>query len=157
MPTEVPDATEASEATALLARVPYGRLAATLRALPFVAPARHVVLPDGLLLRMHRGLGYHRACSGTVVAYGADNLTQQNVDAASGSVWSVQCIGTATIVRPTDEERALFGPPPPLVDGERFDAVHLRLVPELTTVHRLGPGSGPSTERQGHHVASTII
>ncbi|MGQ4514905.1 pyridoxamine 5'-phosphate oxidase family protein [Streptomyces sp. DW26H14] len=154
MPTEAPDATEA---TALLARVPYGRLAATLRALPFVAPARHVVLPGALLLRMHAGLGYHRACSGTVVAYGADNLTRASAEQAAGSFWSVQCIGTATIVRPPGEERALFGPAPPSADGERFEPVYLRLVPELTTVHRFGPTSDNSGERHSQHVASTII
>jgi hypothetical protein len=156
MPTDAPDATEA---TTLLASVPYGRLAATLRALPFVAPARHVVLPDGLLLRMHMGLGYHRACSGTVVAYGADNLATEPAGAASApaSGWSVQCIGTATIARATDEERALFGPVPLLVDGERFEPVYLRLVPELTSVHRVDHGPGGAGERQGQHVASTII
>ncbi|MBP0457455.1 pyridoxamine 5'-phosphate oxidase family protein [Streptomyces montanisoli] len=152
MPTEAPDVTEA---TALLARVPYGRLAATLRAMPFVAPARHVVLPGALLLRMHAGLGYHRACSGSVVAYGADNLAPGSAAQDQEPRWSVQCIGTAVTVRPTDEESALFGPEPLLVDGERFDAVYLRIVPRLTSVHRLLPrGSG---ERPSEHAASTTI
>ncbi|MCF3965470.1 pyridoxamine 5'-phosphate oxidase family protein [Streptomyces fuscigenes] len=156
MPTEAPDATEA---IALLASVPHGRLAATLRALPFVAPARHVVLPDAVLLRMHMGLGYHRACSGTVVAYGADNLTGRPPGPAGAPEpgWSVQCIGTATIVRATDEQRALFGPPPLRVDGEPFEPVYLRLVPELTSIHRMEPAPGGFGERQGQHAVSTII
>ncbi|GAA3736879.1 pyridoxamine 5'-phosphate oxidase family protein [Streptomyces tremellae] len=156
------DAPLTAEATALLARVPYGKLAATLRALPFVAPARHVVLQDALLLRMHRGLGYHRACAGTVVAYGADNLAPRPGDRDR---WSVQCIGTASIVRPTEAEEALFGAADGLVDGEPFDPVYLRLVPELSTVHRLMPeyGADPpatltdSAARPDRHAASSTI
>ncbi|MEW2548027.1 pyridoxamine 5'-phosphate oxidase family protein [Streptomyces sp. NPDC047002] len=156
------DAPLTAEATALLARVPYGKLAATLRALPFVAPARHVVLPDALLLRMHRGLGYHRACAGTVVAYGADDLAPRPGDSDR---WSVQCIGTASIVRPPQAEEALFGEAGGVVDGEPFDPVYLRLVPELTTVHHLLPGHGTgapaaptaSTARPDRHAASSTI
>ncbi|MFD9878524.1 hypothetical protein, partial [[Kitasatospora] papulosa] len=59
----------------LLGSVRYGRLAISMRALPFLAVARHLVIEDRVVLRMHRGLGFHESCDGSVVAYGADNFT----------------------------------------------------------------------------------
>lgn len=84
----------------LLRRVSYGRVATSMRAMPFVAPARHVVAGGSVLLRMHAGLGYHRACGAGVVAYGADNFSSDEVDR-----WSVQFTGTAEIIEPTAPER----------------------------------------------------
>jgi hypothetical protein len=84
-----------------------------------------------------------------VVAYGADNLTSDNMESGRQTLWSVQCIGTATILRPTPEERALFGAEPRMVDGERFDPVYLRLSRDLTTVHILDYPA----DRQGQHAA----
>lgn len=152
MPTEAltPDAAE------LLGRVPYGRLAATLHAMPFVVPARHALVHGTLLLRMHAGLGYHRAGSGTVVAYGVDNLHVLPAVPHEGSparLWSVQCIGRATTVEPSEEERALLGTEPAHVDGDRFAPVFLRLNPELTSVHTLDY----APERPSQHAASTTI
>ncbi|WP_442817184.1 pyridoxamine 5'-phosphate oxidase family protein [Streptomyces sp. NBC_01334] len=72
----------------LLARTQYGRVAASLRAMPFLACARHIVVDGRLLLRMHRGHGYHRACAGHVVAYGSDNLDRARPGSAEGR-WSV--------------------------------------------------------------------
>ncbi|XUL99309.1 pyridoxamine 5'-phosphate oxidase family protein [Streptomyces venezuelae ATCC 10712] len=131
----------------LLSRVSYGRVATSIRAMPFVVPARHIVADGRVLLRMHRGLGYHRACNGSVVAYGADNLGSE-----AEHVWSVQFTGTAEIVEPTDRERAAFGPEPVQVDGEPFTPVFMRIEPQFVTVHELDysgrSGTGtPSGER----------
>lgn len=129
----------------LLGRVSYGRVATSMRAMPFVAPARHVVADGRVLLRMHRGLGYHRACNGSVVAYGADNF-----ESGTERIWSVQFTGTAEIVEPTAEELAAFGPEPVQVDGEPFTPVFLRIEPQFVTVHELdysGRPEGRSAER----------
>ncbi|MFB7515562.1 pyridoxamine 5'-phosphate oxidase family protein [Streptomyces sp. NPDC056144] len=116
----------------LLGRVSYGRVATSMRAMPFVAPARHVVSDGRVVIRMHRGLGYHRACNGSVVAYGADNFSS-----GAGRIWSVQFTGTAEIVEPTEAELAAFGPEPRTVDDEPFVAVYLRIEPQFVTVHEL--------------------
>lgn len=145
MPTSEAPAMSADEVRAieLLGRVAYGRVATSMRAMPFVAPARHVVADGRVLLRMHRGLGYHRACNGSVVAYGADNC-----DSGAEHIWSVQFTGTAEIVEPTAEERAAFGPEPVRVDGEPFTPVFLRIEPQFVTVHELDYSERPE-ERSG--------
>ncbi|MEV6330325.1 pyridoxamine 5'-phosphate oxidase family protein [Streptomyces sp. NPDC051909] len=142
---------EEIRAIELLNRVAYGRLATSMRAMPFVAPARHVVAGGRVLIRLHRGLGYHRACNGSVVAYGADNL-----HSGEEHLWSVQFTGTAEIIEPTAEERAAFGTEPTTVDGEPFEPVYMRVEPQFVTVHTLDHPAGqsaPSTGRQLHHVA----
>lgn len=148
--------TDEIRAIELLSRVSYGRVATSMRAMPFVAPARHIVTDGRVLLRLHRGLGYHRACNGSVVAYGADNFSS-----GSASLWSVQFTGTAEIVEPTAEELAAFGTEPELVDGEAFDPVYMRIEPQFVTVHALDyasetPVTRPaahSVRRHLHHVA----
>ncbi|MEU3500399.1 pyridoxamine 5'-phosphate oxidase family protein [Streptomyces hundungensis] len=135
---------EEARAIELLGRVPHGRVATSMRALPFVAPARHVVVDDRVLLRLHAGLGYHHACLGSVVAYGADNLST-----GEPHVWSVQFTGTAEPFEPTPEQRGLFGADPRAVDGEPFDPVYMRIEPQFATVHSLDY----STERRLQHVA----
>ncbi|MFJ3584573.1 pyridoxamine 5'-phosphate oxidase family protein [Streptomyces sp. NPDC090127] len=136
--------TEEIRAIELLSRVSYGRVATSMRAMPFVAPARHIVDDGRVLLRMHRGLGYHRACAGSVVAYGADNF-----DSGAENLWSVQFTGTAEVVEPTEEQLAAFGPAPQVVDGEPFDPVFMRVEPQFVTVHQLDY----TTERHLRHVA----
>ncbi|WHM37809.1 pyridoxamine 5'-phosphate oxidase family protein [Streptomyces sp. BPTC-684] len=136
--------TEERRAIALLRRVPYGRIATSVRALPFIAPARHLVVDDRVVLRVHAGLGYHHACLGSVVAYGADNL-----GADDGDLWSVQFTGTAEPFDPTPDELELFGPAPHHVDGEPFEPVYLRIEPQFVTVHSLDY----STERHLRHAA----
>lgn len=121
----------------LLGRVPYGRLATSMRALPFLTVARHIVIDGRVVLRLHSGLGCHDACDGTVVAYGADNF---NAAASAGSddLWSVQFTGPARIIEPTCAQRERFGPLPVEVNGEPFVPSYLRLEPHFVTVHTLG-------------------
>ncbi|MFD8644019.1 pyridoxamine 5'-phosphate oxidase family protein [Streptomyces zaomyceticus] len=148
--------TEEIRAVELISRVSYGRVATSMRAMPFVAPARHIVSDGRVLLRLHRGLGYHRACNGSVVAYGADNF-----NSGSEHLWSVQFTGTAEIVEPTEAELAAFGTEPERVDGEPFDPVYMRIEPQFVTVHALDyasetPATRPaprSVRRHLHHVA----
>lgn len=128
----------------LLAAGTHGRLSMSLRALPFSAPARHVVADDNnLLLRLHGGYGYHRACDGNVIGYGAQDLT------GGGHGWSVQLVGTARVARPSARERRRLGPAPRFADGEPYDPVWLRVVPRFATVHTLGDGTAPPRERPG--------
>ncbi|MFD3661612.1 pyridoxamine 5'-phosphate oxidase family protein [Streptomyces sp. NPDC058659] len=129
--------TEEIRAIELLGRVSYGRVATSMRAMPFVAPARHIVTDGRVLIRMHRGLGYHRACNGSVVAYGADNF-----NSGAEKIWSVQFTGTAEIVEPTEEQRAAFGPEPRTVDDEPFEPVYMRIEPQFVTVHELDYSTG---------------
>ncbi|MEU6030605.1 pyridoxamine 5'-phosphate oxidase family protein [Streptomyces tauricus] len=122
-------------AAGLLGRVAHGRVAASVRALPFLAPARHIVVADRLLLRMHKGHGHHRVCAGSVVAYGADNLASAP---AGTERWSVHIVGWCERAEPTDTQLERFGPGPLRVDGGPFEAVYLEIAPSLATVHSLG-------------------
>ncbi|TXS30598.1 pyridoxamine 5'-phosphate oxidase family protein [Streptomyces sp. ms191] len=139
--------TEEIRAIELLTGVSYGRVATSMRAMPFVAPARHIVDEGRVLLRLHRGLGYHRACAGSVVAYGADNL-----NSGSENLWSVQFTGTAEVVEPTEEQLAAFGPAPRTVDGEPFDPVYMRIEPRFVTVHALDYAAGSLGEHAGERI-----
>ncbi|WP_371677692.1 pyridoxamine 5'-phosphate oxidase family protein [Streptomyces sp. NBC_01276] len=123
---------EELHAIELLRRVPYGRVATSMRALPFLALARHIVVDGEVVLRMHAGFGYHQACNGSVVSYGADNSNSPDPH-----LWSVQFTGTARIVEPTTAELELFGPTPHFADGTVFDPVYMRIEPQLVTVHTL--------------------
>ena len=109
----------------LLARTDHGRVATTLDALPFLAPARHIVADERLLLRMPRSQGHHHACVDRVVAYGADNLDSAGPD---DDLWSVQVVGTCEPHEPTAEQVERFGP-------ARDSMVYLRIEPRLSTVH----------------------
>lgn len=120
----------------LLGRVPYGRLATSMRALPILAVARHIVVDGRVVLRMHSGLGYHEACNGTVVAYGADNFNAAP-SGDDGELWSVQFTGPAKIVHPTPEQRERFGAVPVQVNGEPFAPAYLGVDPHFVSVHTL--------------------
>ncbi|MEK8171709.1 hypothetical protein NKH77_27130 [Streptomyces sp. M19] len=88
---------------------------------------------EAVLLQLHRGHGYHTACHGNVIAYGADaesapaagldpnagldatGLDATGLDPAAGlgGVWSAQFVGTAWLVTPTPPNCACSGPPAP--------------------------------------------
>ncbi|WP_274560648.1 pyridoxamine 5'-phosphate oxidase family protein [Streptomyces spiramyceticus] len=123
---------EELRAIELLRRVPYGRVATSMRALPFLAVARHIVVNGRVLLRTHAGFNHHQACNGSVVAYGADNFNSGAAD-----MWSVQFTGTAEVFEPSHAELELFGRGPHSVDGEPFEPVHMRIEPQFVTVHSL--------------------
>ncbi|MFD5078769.1 pyridoxamine 5'-phosphate oxidase family protein [Streptomyces sp. NPDC058371] len=129
--------TDEQLAVDLLGRTDYGRAATSMRALPFLAFARHIVVDGRVLLRMHRGCGYHRACAGSVVAYGSDNLGSAR---PGENLWSVQIVGQCEVIEPTAAQLELFGPAPHLVDGEPFEPVHLAIDPQFATVHSTDGG-----------------
>ncbi|MCM2578036.1 pyridoxamine 5'-phosphate oxidase family protein [Streptomyces meridianus] len=131
-----PEPTGAVEERALelLSATSHGRLSMSLRALPFSALARHAVSGDGVLLRLHRGHGYHHACDGNVVAYGADAVT------LDGHGWAVQFVGTARLTHPAGHELELLGRAPVLADGAHYEPAYLRVEPRFATVHTLGGG-----------------
>ncbi|ARF56323.1 pyridoxamine 5'-phosphate oxidase family protein [Streptomyces gilvosporeus] len=116
----------------LLSRTPYGRVSASRRALPFTTVTRHLLIDGQLVLRLHRGYGYHQALDGSVVAYEADNI-----NSGASDTWSVQFTGTARVFEPTLGERAPFGRTPRLADGVPFDPVFLRIEPQFVTLHQL--------------------
>lgn len=136
------DRAEKLRAIELLGSVRYGRLAMSMRALPFLAVARHLVIEGRVLLRMHRGLGFHESCDGSVIAYGADNF---NFPEPSGrdDLWSVQFTGPVEIVNPASDQRERFGTGPSEVNGEHFDPVYLRLDPRLAHMHTLAFDATP--------------
>ncbi|WP_405861688.1 pyridoxamine 5'-phosphate oxidase family protein [Streptomyces sp. NBC_01515] len=121
----------------LLSRTDHGRVATTLRALPFLAFASHIVQDGRLLLRMPRSHGYHHACVGSVVAYGADNLGSAG---PGEGLWSVQVVGACESYDPTADQVERFGPVPATVDGESYEPVYLRIEPQLSTVHSADGG-----------------
>ncbi|MFI8434129.1 pyridoxamine 5'-phosphate oxidase family protein [Streptomyces sp. NPDC079020] len=133
---------EELHAIELLGRVPYGRLATSMRALPFLAVARHIVVGDRILLRMHSGFGYHEACNGSVVAYGADNFNAAT-STDGGNLWSVQFTGPAEIVHPRPDLRELFGTAPTTVNGEPFEPAFLSLDPHFASEHTLDFRASP--------------
>ncbi|MCI3274788.1 pyridoxamine 5'-phosphate oxidase family protein [Streptomyces cylindrosporus] len=132
-------------AVELLARTDYGRVATSMRALPFLAFARHIVADGRVLLRLPRSCGYHRACAGSVVAYGADNLSSAR---PGESLWSVQVVGECAAHEPTAAETERFGPMPRLVDGEPYEPVYLSVEPQFGTVHSIDGG----LERHFEHI-----
>ncbi|MFE7119270.1 pyridoxamine 5'-phosphate oxidase family protein [Streptomyces sp. NPDC057654] len=117
----------------LLGRTPYGRVSVSMRALPFVTVARHIVVGGHVMLRLHGGFGYAQACDGSVVAYGADNIGD-----GDAQVWTVQFVGTAKIFTPGTRELELFGGAPRTADGAPFDPTYLCVEPQFITVHHLG-------------------
>ncbi|MFI0978085.1 pyridoxamine 5'-phosphate oxidase family protein [Streptomyces sp. NPDC021093] len=135
---------DSRRAIQLLTSVPYGRVATSMRALPFLAVARHVVVDGGILLRMHAGYGYHQACNGSVVAYETDNF-----NSGDSQLWSVQATGEARIVEPTPAGLKLFGPGPAEVEGKPFEAVHMRIDPQFFLVHTLQGSCGRTLQHAG--------
>ncbi|WP_328318593.1 pyridoxamine 5'-phosphate oxidase family protein [Streptomyces sp. NBC_00388] len=123
---------EEQRAIALLGRVSYGRVAASMRALPFLAIARHIVADDCVILRLHAGDGHHEACAGSVVAYAADNLSS-----GDAHIWSVQFTGTAELTVPAPADVARFDTAPAEVNGAPYEAVYLRIRPQFATVDRM--------------------
>jgi nitroimidazol reductase NimA-like FMN-containing flavoprotein (pyridoxamine 5'-phosphate oxidase superfamily) len=128
---------EREAALAMLAAVPYGRLAVTREALPHVTVTRHVVADGQIILRTHRGWGVHRAGDGAVVAYEADNAATAQPDA-----WVAHITGTASACTPSEAQRALFGGLPLSADGEPFEPVYLRIEPRYASSYRVCRAEG---------------
>ncbi|MDH6451487.1 hypothetical protein M2156_004175 [Streptomyces sp. SAI-149] len=126
-----------SSVVGLLARTHHGRVATSVRALPLLAFARHIVADGRILLRMPRSVGHHRACAGSVVAYGSDNLSSAR---PGESLWAAQVVGECVRYEPSAAEVERFGPAPGLVDGEPYEPVYLSVQPQFGTVHSTDDG-----------------
>ncbi|MFE2992190.1 pyridoxamine 5'-phosphate oxidase family protein [Streptomyces sp. NPDC059262] len=107
-------------------------MATSMRVLPFLASARHLVADGRVVLRLHKGYGYHQACAGSVVAYGAGDL---NNDAPADGHWSVQFVGTCEAVEPAPGELDLFGQAPASPTGS----------PSTPPICGSSPSSSPCT------------
>ncbi|MEU2851085.1 pyridoxamine 5'-phosphate oxidase family protein [Streptomyces syringium] len=139
------EATDERRALDLLARTPYGRASVSMRALPFVTVARHIVVDapaspssspsSRVLLRLHGGFGYAQACDGSVVAYSADNLSGRQE--GDEDVWTVQFVGMARLFTPSAAEIELFGRPPRTADGVPFHPEYLCIEPQFISLHHL--------------------
>ncbi|MEV6668745.1 pyridoxamine 5'-phosphate oxidase family protein [Streptomyces sp. NPDC051162] len=134
-PTGPNDDYDEYRALELLAGMPYGRLSVSMRALPFVTVARHIVSGRSVVLRMHAGYGYAQACDGNVVAYGADNLSNRRE--GDEDVRTVQFVGTARLFTPSPAELELFGRAPRTADDAPFVPEYLCIEPQFITLHRL--------------------
>lgn len=135
----MPSPSDPQLALGLLARTCHGRAATSMRALPFLAFARHIVVDGRVLLRMPGNCGYQQACVGSVVAYGTDNLSSAR---PGDSVWTVQVVGWCEAYEPTAAELELFGPAPARVDGVPFEPAYLRVEPQFGVVHGVDDGPG---------------
>lgn len=113
----------------LVAAVRYGRLALSRHAMPYIAVARHVVVEDHVLIRLHRGWDIHGACDGSVVGYQADNL-----NTVTDSIWAVHLTGTARVIPAPENADEIFGPLPSFVDEQAFEPVYLRIDPQFVDV-----------------------
>ncbi len=129
----------------LLSRTPYGRVAVSMRALPFVTVARHIVVDGRVVLRLHGGFGYAQACDGSVVAYGADNLADR--EEGDESVWTVQFVGMARRYVPGPADLEAFGRAPVAADSTPFVPEYLCIEPQFITMHHL---EGVPARRPAH-------
>ncbi|KAB7848378.1 pyridoxamine 5'-phosphate oxidase family protein [Streptomyces mobaraensis] len=135
VPPAAPPATDEHRALELLGRAPYGHLSVTLRALPFVITTRHIVSDGRVLVRLHGGYGYSRACDGSVIAYNADNFGGR--EDGDENVWHVQFVGTARRFTPEPAELLRFGPAPRAADNAPFLPEYLCIEPQFITLHHL--------------------
>ena len=131
---------EELHAVELLGRVPYGPPAASLRGMPFLALARHIVTAGRVPLRPHANL---RPPAGMLRQRGGVRRGQPRLRAAE--LRSVHNTGTAETVRPTDEELECLGPCP-RIDDQEFRPAYLRIEPRFVTVHTMDQ-SGEQPER----------
>ncbi|GAA2271950.1 pyridoxamine 5'-phosphate oxidase family protein [Streptomyces atrovirens] len=120
------------ECLRLLAKVPFGRIVYTRRALPAVLPVNFSLdADDAVLLRTAAGSELVRAIDGAVVAFEADD-----VDAARQSGWNVVVTGPATVVTdPAEHERLSRTGPVSWVPS--VQEVFVRIEPELVTGREL--------------------
>lgn len=117
------------ESLRLLHRAPVGRIVYTVRALPAIVPASHLVDDGAVVVRTHIGL----ECAGSVVAYQADQI-----DAHARIGWSVTVTGVARRVLDRDELAGYESRLAPLIEAHAVETI--RIYPEIVTGYRLVNG-----------------
>lgn len=117
------------ESLRLLGQVPIGRIVYTVRALPAIVPASHLVDDGAVVVRTHIGA----ECAGSVVAYQADQI-----DAHALTGWSVTVTGVARRVLDPDELSDYEARLTPLISAPALDTI--RIYPEIVIGYRLVNG-----------------
>lgn len=112
------------ESLRLLTSAPHGRIVYTVRALPAIVPARHLVDDGMVVVRTHVAA----ECVGSVVAYEADSI--------NGDTWSVTVTGVARRVPDADELARYESELTPLVSAPGIEVI--RILPEIIAGFRLG-------------------
>jgi nitroimidazol reductase NimA-like FMN-containing flavoprotein (pyridoxamine 5'-phosphate oxidase superfamily) len=78
---------------ALLAPGGYGRVAATMKAVPIIIPVSFILVGEDLVLRLGSDEGLSRAVANSVVAFETDHLGSDG-----RALWGVQVTGVARMV-----------------------------------------------------------
>jgi nitroimidazol reductase NimA-like FMN-containing flavoprotein (pyridoxamine 5'-phosphate oxidase superfamily) len=93
------------ECRELLASQRIGRVSVTSDALPVIAPVNYVLDGNSVVFRTRRDGMLAQACNDAVIAFEIDELA---ADGSGG--WSVNVVGIATLLGPSEHVRALsFG------------------------------------------------
>lgn len=111
------------ESLRLLTGAPHGRIVFTVRALPAIVPARHLVDDGMIVVRTHVAAD----CVGAVVAYEADSINEDS--------WTVTVTGVARRVADDDERTRYEAELAPLVSAPGVEVI--RIYPEIITGFRL--------------------
>ncbi len=125
MPRHLSELTRA-ESLRLLGATPVGRIVYTVRALPAIVPACHLVENGMVVVRTHIG----GECAGSVVAYQADAI-----DPVERYGWTVTVTGVARRILDVDEIALYEERLTPLVNAP--GVVVIRIYPEIVTGHQL--------------------
>ena len=86
----------------LLACTKVGRVSVTFDALPLIAPVNYVLDGNNIVFRTRSDGMLGRACRDAVIAFEIDELAG---DGSGG--WSVNVVGIATVLEPSENVRAL--------------------------------------------------
>lgn len=116
----------------LLRSARIGRVSVTYDALPVIAPVNYVVDGNSILFRTRRDGMLAAACNETVIAFEIDDLS---LDGSSG--WSVNVVGVASLLGPSDDLRALSLGLVSAAGDDRDQFVRLRI--GLVTGRRITP------------------
>jgi len=114
------------ESLRLLGGTPVGRIVYTVRALPAIVPACHLVENGMVVVRTHIA----SECAGSVVAYQADAI-----DPVERFGWTVTVTGVARRILDADEIALYEERLTPLVNAPGVEVI--RIYPEIVTGHRL--------------------
>lgn len=90
------------ECRGLLASTKVGRVSVTFDALPVIAPVNYVLDGNSIVFRTRSDGMLAGACRDAVIAFEIDDLAG---DGSAG--WSVNIVGIATILEPSENVRAL--------------------------------------------------
>jgi uncharacterized protein len=110
------------ECRELLAGHKIGRVSVTSDALPLIAPVNYVLDSNGIVFRTRRDGMLAQACDDAVIAFEIDELA---ADGSGG--WSVNVVGIATLLGPSEHVRALSLGLVSAAGDDREPSVRLRI------------------------------